>query len=447
MGVAVKKGQNFQGMEELVGIKSPRMRLLAEELNFMPKTFVDALSNLNKNHDFKALLNGNPKDITDALGVIAEPASHLGGWDAGIDQTGGTKTWEIRFPQGVCMQLVGTDSPNLDGQLGIPLITQKQIDADIAFYGQDSIQYSMMDLGKMPRGAAARRIITRQMCFKFHAMEDPVWEGTQRTRIGCLDAAYRGTGGDRCVFGELQFGPEAKGASGEELASAIVTQTTPRRDTNQILALIETMVVPVVDRPKEMPEDQIVLWVKEQCEKRGIAPENFFFDSTGRGSLMNSFGRLWSPHVNGIEFGGTASANRRIDPFVVAHTNGSTDTVLCKDYYFNMVTELWFNLSYVIQSGQFRGLTEEVMNEASMREWGFAGKKIQAEPKDKMKQKSGRSPDLADCLVVGVAGAIKRGFVIKRTQSTMHKRVDHSWKRKLKERAQNHWRDGELVFK
>ena len=437
VGVACKKGQSFQGIEEYVGIKNKRLRMLGDEMQFLPRGFCDSIANLNKNPDFKGVFSGNPKDITDALGVICEPAAHIGGWDSQIDQTEGSKTWETRWPRGVCLQLVGTDSPNLDGKLGIPLITQQQIDEDISFYGQDSLQFSMMDLGRMPRGQAARRVISRQMCLKFHAVEDPVWKDSQRVKIGFLDAAYRGTGGDRCVFGELQFGLEAVTPTGEQVASAIISQKPVDPDQNQIIALIETMVVPVTLDFNEPPEDQIVNFVKDQCERRGIAADNFFLDSTGRGSLINAFGRLWSPQVNGVEFGGVAHSDRKVSHEI---------DVYCKDYYFNMVSELWFNVSYIIQAGQFRGMTDEVMAEGCMREWGYQAKKIQVEPKDKMKLKSGRSPDLFDALVVGIEGARRKGFIIKRQRSVEHKRVDHAWKKALRERSDKHWRSSELTY-
>lgn len=438
VGVACKKGQSFQGIEEYVGIKNKRLRMLGDEMQFLPRVFVDSISNLNKNTDFKGVFSGNPKDVTDALGVICEPAAHLGGWDGGIDQSGGTKTWETRFPRGVCIQLVGTDSPNLDGHLGIPLITQKHIDDDIAFYGQDSLQFSMMDLGRMPRGQAQRRVLTRQMCLKFHAMEEPVWKDSNRTRIAFLDAAYRGVGGDRCVLGFLEFGQEALPLNSEENVSAILVRKTESPGNNQIMALLETMLVPIVSHANDTPEDQIATFVKDQCERKGVQPENFFFDSTGRGSLMNAMGRIWSPHVNGIEFGGPAS-ERKVSADI---------DVMCKDYYSKFVTELWFNVSYVVQSGQFRGMTEEMMQEGCFREWGFVGggksARIEVETKDKMKVKSGRSPDLFDALVCGVEGARRRGFVIKKQHAIAHKRVDRTWKNQLKKRAFEHWHGNQL---
>jgi hypothetical protein len=420
VGVPTKKGGAYQGMGAFAGRKNKIVILIADEASLLPRIFVDAFANLSKNNPpagsntnplfgFKGIAMGNPKDTTDALGVICEPSPELGGWDGGIDQTPETKTWNIRWPDGVCVQLPGSDSPNLDGKLGIPLISQEHIDADVSFYGKDSLQFTMMNQGMMPRGQGSRRILTRQMCLKFQAMEEIVWKDNNRTKIGFIDAAYRGVGGDRTIFGELQYG------------SGIDQEGKER----QMMSLIDTMLVPVSVKIDEMPEDQIALFVKDQCEKRGIAPEKVFFDSTGRGSLMSAFARLWSPHVQCVEFGGVASER---------HVSMEIRTI-CRDYYFNFVSELWYAFRMVVESRQFRGLTEDVMQEFCYREWTHVGaNKIQVEPKDKMKIKSGRSPDLADALVVGLEGARRNGFVIQKL-SVVKAEEPSVWKEKLKERA------------
>lgn len=407
-GVPCKKGGSYVGLGSFAGIKNKRLRMVADECHLMNRVFVDAIANLNKNADFKCVAMGNPKDTTDALGVICEPAAHLGGWDGGIDQSPKTKTWPTRFDQGICVQLVGSDSPNLDGSLGIPIIDQKAIDADIAFYGRDSLQFTMMDEGRMPRGQGLRRVITRQMCLKFGAMEPAVWKEEKRTKIGFLDAAYGSVGGDRCVYGELQFGKDP--------------------NDRQILELIRTMLVPISVEVDEMPEDQIANFVKRQCEESGIPPQQFAFDSTGRGSLMNAFGRLWSPHVNGVEFGGKPS-ERQVT--WIPNSNKMT----CRDYYSKFVSELWYSVALTIQSGQFRGMTEEVMNEGCMREWGIVGaNKIEVEPKEKMKLKTGRSPDLFDALVSGVEMARRLGFVITMITAKDALKADDGWKNKYRDR-------------
>lgn len=417
VGVACKRGQNYQGLGEYVGIKNKRLRLLADELQFLPRQFTDAIANLNKNPDFKCMGMGNPKEITDALGTLCEPAPEIGGWDGGIDQKPGTKTWPTRFADGVCIQLPGSDSPNAHGELGIPIITQKHIDDDIRFYGRDSLQFTMMDEGRMPKGTSTRRVITRQMCLKFLAMEEPVWLNPDRvTRLVGIDAAYRGVGGDRCVMVELWFGPNTEG--------------------HNIIALVQTDLVPVSVEKNELPEDQIALWVKAQCDSRNIPPDHVFFDSTGRGSLMGAFARVWSPHVVPLEFGGKPT-ERAV---------GAGINFTCYEYYSNFVTELWYSIRLVVEAGQFRGMTEEVMGEGCMREWGFQASKIKVEPKDDMKVKSGRSPDLFDALASGVEGARRLGFVIERLGSVAHRRYDDEWKRDLRQRAKKAWHEKDLTY-
>lgn len=408
VGVPCKKGGSYVGLGAYSGRKNKIVVLVCDEGQFMPRAYVDAISNLNKNETFIAIVLGNPKETTDALGIVCEPAAEMGGWDGGVDQGPKTKTWPTRFDRGVCVQLVGSDSPNLDGKLGIPLINQQQIDADIKFYGRESIQFTMMDEGRMPRGQGLRRVITRQMCVKFDAMKEPVWNDTKRTSIYFLDAAYGAVGGDRCVGGELQFG-KGLDEAGNEIS---------------ILALIDTVLVPVSVKEADLPEDQIAKFVMNQCQVRGIPPENVFFDSTGRGSLVSSFARLWSPLVNGVEFGGKPT-ERMVSNEI---------QITCREYYFNFVTELWHSVRHIVMSGQFRGMTEDVMSEGCMREWGFvSGSKIQVEPKEKMKIKMGRSPDLFDALVAGVEGARRMGFVTQRL-SLIHNPQSDQWKRDLKER-------------
>lgn len=437
VGVACRKGQAYQGIEEYVGIKNKRVRLLADELQFMPRQFVDSIANMNKNPDFKCVGSGNPKDTTDALGVLCEPSAELGGWDGGIDQVPGTKTWPIRFSNGICIQLCGPDSPNLDGKLGIALITQEQINEDIKFYGEDSVQFSMMDMGRMPRGQGSRRVLTRQMCLKFQAMEEPIWLDANRTKIAFLDAAFRGVGGDRCVFGEMQFGLEAGPLNPMASSTNLSSQESPAPQGRKILALIDTMVVPIKDGINELPEDQIVTFVKLQCEQRGIPPENFFFDSGMKSSLVSAFARLWTPAVVPVDCGGFPSERRVSNEIDIS----------CKDYYSKYITELWFSMRLAVEARQFRGMTEEVMMEFCYREWQkVSGNKIEVEPKDKMKVKSGRSPDLADAVALGLEGARQRGFVIMRLTNDRTRVANDSWKRHLREQASRAWRSGELNY-
>src|SRR5260221_1898683 len=147
-----------------------------------------------------------------------------------------------------------------------------------------------------------------------------------------------------------------------------------------------------------------------------------------RSALVNAFGRLWSNSCNAIDCGGTAS-DRKVSADI---------DVVAKDYYQNIITEMCYSVRLVVEAGQGRGMSQEVLQEFCQREWGQVGKnKIQVEPKADMTKKTGRSPDLADAVPIGVAGAIERGFLIERLKSAPQSIRDDRWKRELQEKASN----------
>lgn len=413
VGIPCMISGQYVGLGKYVGIKNKYLILIGDELQFMPKTFVDAIANLNKNPNFQCAGMGNPKDRTDALGVICEPSDAIGGWD-GLDQNEKTKVWPTRWENGVCIQLVGTDSPNFDVGPEDPvpfpfLIKRRDIESDLNFYGRDSLQFTMMNLGIFPKDSVSRRVITRMMCVQFGAMEQPTWSGKPILRLGALDAAYGNVGGDRCVFMELAMGYDIAG--------------------KQILAIIgNPIIVPINVKLDKISEDQIAEFVRDECIKRGIAPQNLGYDSTGRGTLGVSFARVWSPHINPIEFGGRAS-----ERMVSAERK-----VTCREYYSKFVSELWYSTRHAIESEQIRGLSEEVMNEGCMREWKIVqGNRIEVEPKDATKARMGRSPDLYDCFAAGVEMARRRGFVIEKAGNDRSRQDNMDWLRKLMDKQKH----------
>lgn len=436
VGVACLQGGQYKGIGNFIGLKNKRVRLLLDELQMLPQAILLAMSNLDKNPDFKGTGLGNPKDTTDALGAMAEPSFSLGGWDGAIDQTPETKTWPTRRPNGICVQLVGTDSPNLDGKLGIPLISQADIDRDVAQYGKDSLQFSMMNQGMMPKGQGSRRVITRHFCQQNKALEKAIWLDSNRTRIAALDAAFKGVGGDRCVlmFGEIGFEPNTPEA-GETNVSNLLNQTPSKRSHSQIISIEDIVLVPIdIASPLES-EDQIVLFCKEQCSTRRVPASNFFYESGMRASLVSAFGRLWSVDTNPIDCGGPAS-ERQVSAKI---------EMPCNKYYSKLITEFWFSVRLIIEAKQLRGLTESVMDEGCKREWKMvAGNKIEVESKKDMKEKIGRSPDLFDTLAVMVEGARRLGFVINNKVLIQQPDKDHEWKKKFIKRFRDSWHSQSL---
>lgn len=382
-------GNSFVGLGRYAGIKNGNVLLIADELSYMSPAFYDAISNLRKNPNFQCIGIGNPKDRTDVLGKLAEPALEIGGWE-GYQPTGKTYVYPTRFTEGECIVLDGRDSPNNDmPPVGkrpyFPyIISRGDIDRDIEYYGEDSIQVSMMDFGIFPRDAQSKRVVDRTLCEKGRAFEDPVWSHEPLTKLFSLDAAYGAVGGDRCVGTEMAFGRCTDG----KIRLAFVDQP---------------MVIPVTAGSSDPAEDQIANWVKAYCTLRSIPPAHVGFDSTGRGTLVSAFGRCWSTAVVPIEFGGRGS-----DRFVSLKIQ-----TLCRNYYLDFVSELWYQARHVIEADQLRRLPVAVFDEGCMRAWDITkGNRIFVEAKSETKLRMGRSPDLFDSFVAGLELARRLGFQI-----------------------------------
>lgn len=390
IGIPCVVGGQYVGLGKYVGVKNDNLMLCADELSFMGKSLVDSISNLNKNKGFKLVGMGNPKDPDDALGTICEPHPDLGGWD-GIEQGNKTQVWQTRWRNGVCIQLVGTDSPNYDVPEGQPepypfLIGREEIQTDLEYYGADSLQFQMMNMGIMPKGAQSRRVITSLLCETCGAKEKAVWYGGPTTLIAGMDAAYSSVGGDRTVLVILRIG---KGKNG----------------VWQISLDEKPIIVPAKARGTLTVEDQIAQNVKSILVARGIPPERLFLDSTGRGSLVSSLARIWSAQIVAVEFGGDPT-NRQVSD-VIKKT--------CKEHFSKFVTELWYFTRYVIEARQMCQMSNDLIEEGSSREWTMVrGKKIEVEGKEITKARMGKSPDIYDAFVVAVEGARRHGFEIQK---------------------------------
>lgn len=442
IGVPCKRGDKFVGIADFQGIKNKRVRLCGDELAALPKTFIDAIATLDTQGDFKVTGMGNPAQTTDALGILCEPHVSIGGWDGGIDQTPKTKTWKTRFEGGICIQFPGSDSPNMESKIGDPapypfLMTREVMERDAQTWGKDDWHYTMFDEGRMPHGQGSRRVITRQICLKNKALEEPVWLNSNLTYITGLDAAYRSVGGDRCVLMRLAFGPESYAPDGGKILESIINQEPDEDKHKIILAVMDTIVIPIAASDMESPEDQIVMFTKKKHEDWNLGPESLYYDAGMRTSLVTAFSRVWSPKVNSIDFGGKPSerpVSRDID-------------ITCRDYYANFVTELWYSTRLAIEAGQIRGMPDELVQEGCAREWTNVGaNKIKVETKDDMKLKCGRSPDLYDCFACGLEGARQKGFVISRLSSGEALEKDNRWKRELLRKAIEARVSHELIY-
>jgi len=412
-GIPCVQGGKFVGLSKFIGVKQKRMRLVADEASAMNDSFLSSFSNLNKNEDFRAIVLGNPNDIHDPLGKAAEP---LGGWTDEYLEPTKTRTWKTRFMNGLCVNLVGIDSPNHDFPADQPtkyryLISKEKIDETLSFFSKDSVEYFSQCVGTMKIGTMARRILTRELCERFGAQTQAIWKSDKRTKVYFLDASY---GGDRAVCGGAEFGEDVNGK--------VVISFYPQK------------IIPIVVGGENV-EDQLAKFVKQDCEALGIPPSNMGHDATGRGSLGTALARIWSADTNPIESGGVPSDRPvSLDLFTTDELTGQKRLKLCKEFYDRKVSEFWFCVRYAVEAGQIRDLPEDAMEELCARKWdilknGLHSVEVKDGTRSKpgMKQRTGKSPDHGDCAAGVIEMARRKGFQISKLAMEEKKIFGKNW--------------------
>lgn len=403
-GVACVQGGKFVGLSRYMGIKQKHMLLVADEMSAMTSSFLSAVSNLNANENFKFVGAGNPNDLHDPLGKIAEP---VGGWSEEFLEPKKTTFWKTRFFNGVCVNLVGYDSPNFDFPEDQPtryryLISKEKIAEVLSFFTEDSVEHYSMSKGVMKIGTMARRILSRAMCIQFGALEEAVWDGSKDTvKVYFVDAAY---GGDRCVGGYGEFGKEVSGKI--------------------VLRIDIPKIIPIKVGADTEPEAQIAAFVRSDCESKGIPPENMGHDATGKGGLGTALAREWSANTHPIEAGGSPTDRPvSLDLFIFDEKFKIRRLKTCKEHYDRLASETNFQVRYAVESGQIRNLPEEALEEFQARRWDIiAGDKRSVESKSRpakqgtqsFKDRLGRSPDISDWVCGLVEMARRKGFQIEK---------------------------------
>jgi hypothetical protein len=399
-------GGRSVGLGKWIGRKQVHVRLVADDCTAMSSTFLSGFANLNNNVDFQATICFNPDDVLDPGGIASEPKD---GWSSHMEPTK-TCIWDTKFYNGRCINLVGTDSPNFDFPQHLPprypyLVSQKKINETLSAFPKDSFEYYSQCVGVMKISQMSRRVITRDLCRQFHALDNAIWDGSDTTLIGGLDASY---GGDRCVGGHCEFGK--------------------CMDGKIRLMFHPYHIVPVKVRTGEpmAEEDQISDYEKTYSEAHQVKPENYFHDSTGRGSLGTSLSRIWSSNCNPIEFGGSPTKRPvTMDTFINDKVTGERRLKRCDEHYSKFVTELWYSLRYAIEADQIRGLPEDVMDELCRREWDrVANDKIEVESKSDLKERIRKSCDLGDWAAICLEGARRKGFAISKLSNSEPSKPD-----------------------
>jgi len=395
---------SFVGLGKYQGIHNDRVMFVGDEFALMQLSLLDSIPNLINNKFFKAIFLGNPLAQGDPLDYVSEPKD---GW-ASVGIPTKTIRWATRYMNGLCLNLPGLDSPNFDYPADQPdkfpyMVGRKKVAQIKESYGEESQQYCAQILGVRIAGMNGRKIITKELCEKFGAFDKAIWMDSDRKKVYAIDAAYGGIGGDRCQRMICEFGKDIDG----KLIFSIESYKT--------IPVSAISIIP--------PDDQIAEFAKMECEAEEIEPQNVFFD--GRTLLAAAFARLWSTAINPVDFGGKVTERPVSADMVIDTETGARRLKRCDEHYSKFVTEMWWSVRYAVESGQLRGMTEEILADGSAREWRITrGNKIEIETKADMKKRTGRSPDIFDSLVTALEGARRLGFLISKLGDNLKKKED-----------------------
>jgi len=371
------------------------MYVLVDEMPYTPEAIVEACVNLesgSKRFEFKGL--GNADDRLDPHGRMCEPKA---GWDS-VDVE--NETWETR--RGICVHLDGLKSPNVKRKdRNYPgLLNQNDIETTAAIYGIDSPQFWQMRRGFWAPEGIQKTVLSLPMILKGKAREEAVFD--QEYILGAaLDPAFEG--GDRCT---LRFG-----------ACGLM-------NGRKTLELRERMILKTRNIPDDPTHYQIMRQARDLCLERRVHPYFFGVDSTGEGGgLAAIIQKEWSREIFCVEFGGRPSSS----------PVSSLSSKKADQEYDRMVTELWFMFRLLVQNEQIRGLDDESATEFCRRWWSMKGNLIALEMKDKMKERTRRSPDYADCDVILARVFFARDKLLP-TDKVVTRVGDTPWKRFLQKR-------------
>jgi hypothetical protein len=411
-GLAVEEGNIEEVLNNLVGIKAKRVRLRIDEGQGIREAILRATNNMAKNPIFQFRMMGNPESLQNPLMRESEP---IDGWDSTVRAE--TPEWKTRggpvAGDGICQFFDGRNSPADDSpeeRRRLPFLINK----DQIAYHLKSVKGNINDptywsqsIGWPPPQGLESTLLDDAIITTFKCKEKAVWtEGY----IACAFLDPARTGGDKRI---LQFGRRGR-SSGVGYNDEARTWSTSVGQTSWIVEGTDFVNVPINAEDRTRPIDyQIVDFVKVECIKRGIPPDEFSLFSTGAGGpLLSIFRAEWSPMVNGLEEGGSPS-DRVLDD------TGKT----AKEAYDNRSSELQFNVREFAVANGIRGLSNEAAFEFASRRTFYRNGKWCIEPKvggkgrtdekgrslKGFKERLGFSPDHGDAFAGLVAHCMERG--------------------------------------
>ena len=358
--IAVAEGNTSKAVANIQGIHAERVMVIIDEATDTPEAAFEACTNLSKGcREFKMLVIGNPASKYDPHGRFCTPAK---GWRSVTIED---SYWLTE--RGICRRFDGMKSPNIsEGRTKYPyLITHDQLLSAMRHEGEQSPTFWKYTRGFWSPDGMVKTVLSESLIETYTPTKNLIFT----TNVQIVAGLDPGFGGDRCI---LRFAKVGTANGKISILFQDIVQISPNAQLTE----------PV--------HYQIANRIKEECSQRNVAPERFGLDSTGEGGgLADILTREWGV-VHRVEFGGSPSVLPVSDE----------DSRPCNEAYDRKVTELWFSMRKWAVEERLGGLDIETLQEFCARMFDDSKRKISVESKTVMKQRTGKSPDLADAAVV-----------------------------------------------
>lgn len=405
IGKAVEEGSTHKVADDIKGVHTRRQMVIIDEANAVPEAIWEAVTNLySYPKEFVLVALANPRDRLSKFSRFIEP---LEGWNSiSVD----SEEWDGK-PQkeygNIPVKVIRFDaekSPNIiEGRLvSKHLPTKEKVEAAKAAGGGETPAYWTNFRGFPPPEGLNKTVFSESALTTNDAFGKFTFTGKNFHIIGAFDPAFGG--GDRPALRFAKLGLISGDKWGIEVSKPIILPINPHSTNPVHFQLTESL----------RRQSEKVAWgeVSYSCP-----PENLAVDATGEGGgLCDIIQRTWSPKIIRVEFGGRPSDD----------SASLEDIRPASEVYENKVTEMWFRARDALNASQLKGIDPETAIELCNRLFDDSGKRIKLQKKKDYKEAFGKSPDLADCLVLLLEVARRKGFRLAAVGQTVARMQDWS---------------------
>lgn len=366
------------------------------------RSFLSVMTNLRSNKNLLVITAGNFASTSDGLGTFCDPDERdiPGGYDA-FDPDRHFR-WRTKRG-GLALRFDGLQSPNVKAGRDIyPFVTTIEYIQDIA---NSPGGLESPDAMRFVRSAPIVNldefgILNSERIDAGGAKSPYTWTSEPIKLIAFFDPGF---GGDPCILQKFKLG---YGMVNNERKQIFALWEPPHTIPIRVGAKKE-------DGTPYTPEEQITDAARDHCRSKGIPDEHVGYDGSLRASMVQAVATRWSTKVRPFDSNGEATDRK----------TSAGSTLKWKDVVDRYLSEMWFSVVSLIDSGQLKDLqlSPKAIVQFCQRRWSWAGgrgrkKKVQRkdEYKDMLReqQKPAESPNEADAVVGGVQMARELGLIM-----------------------------------